>query len=226
MEPGLHPGCDVDVGGEVGLHVVQEVIDCCVAPSESVEVALETALETGLSQHEDELFDQGCTFGVGNSVEVVEGDIGVGDWSSDGMSPVISFIFLVAPGFPVSEVHVRRFKGGDEGIIDFVKDEMRNKVGKTLVEPEIVPPIHGDEIAEPVMRQLMHEGICKIIVVVLCRVGLKHFFLVVGDKSGIFHGPVGVISNPDLIVFFEGEGHAEEILEKRHRFLCDIEDEI
>ena len=84
------------------------------------------------------------------------------------MSPVISLIFLVAPGFPVSEVHVRRFKRGDEGVIDFVKDEMRNKVSKTLVEPEIVPPIHGDEVTEPVMRQLMHEGICKIIVVVLC----------------------------------------------------------
>ena len=128
------------------------------------------------------------------------------------MSTIISLVFFVAPGFAISEVHVGRFKRGDEGIINFVKDKVRNKVSEAFIEPEIVPPIHGDKVAEPVMRQLMHEGIGKIVVVVLGGVGLKHFFLVVGDKSCIFHGPVGVISHPNLIILFEREGHPEEIL--------------
>ena len=97
------------------------------------------------------------------------------------MSTVISLVFLVAPGFSISEVHVGGFKRGDEGIINFVKDEMCDKISKALVEPEVVPPIHGDEVAEPVMRQLVYKGVGKIVVVVLGGVGLKHFFLVVGN---------------------------------------------
>ena len=72
------------------------------------------------------------------------------------MSAVIPLIFLVAPGFTVSEVHVGRFKRGDEGVINFVKDEVRDKVSEAFIEPEIVPPIHGDKVAKPVMRQLVH----------------------------------------------------------------------
>ena len=97
------------------------------------------------------------------------------------MSTVISLVFLVAPGFSISEVHIGGFKRGDERIIDFVKDEMCDKISKTLIEPEVVPPIHGDEIAEPMMRQFVHKGIGKIVVVILGGVGLKHFFLVVGN---------------------------------------------
>ena len=102
------------------------------------------------------MFDQGCPFGVGDSVEVVQSHVGIRDGSSDGMSTVISLVLLVAPGLAISEVHVGRFKRGDEGVINFVKDEVRDKVSEAFIEPEIVPPIHGDKVAKPVMRQLVH----------------------------------------------------------------------
>ena len=34
----------------------------------------------------------------------------------------------------------------------------RHPAGETLVQPEIVPPGHGDQIAEPLMRHFMRDG--------------------------------------------------------------------
>lgn len=38
---------------------------------------------------------------------------------------------------------------------------MRDEICKALVEPEIIPPLHSDQIAEPVMSQLMRNGVSK-----------------------------------------------------------------
>lgn len=48
----------------------------------------------------------------------------------------------------------------DERAVDLAEGELRNEISETLIEPQIVPPVHGDKIAEPMMSQLVSESVC------------------------------------------------------------------
>jgi hypothetical protein len=39
-----------------------------------------------------------------------------------------------------------------------VQEEEGEEGGKTLMEPHVVPPFHGDQVAYPVMGQFMRDG--------------------------------------------------------------------
>jgi hypothetical protein len=36
-------------------------------------------------------------------------------------------------------------------LLDFLKTEITNVIGETLIEPQIIPPLHSHEISEPMM---------------------------------------------------------------------------
>jgi hypothetical protein len=65
-------------------------------------------------------------------------------------------VFGVAPAFAGVERREARvvFQGGDF-VFDFLQAEVADEVGETLVEPEVVPPFHGDEVSEPVVGQFV-----------------------------------------------------------------------
>jgi hypothetical protein len=41
----------------------------------------------------------------------------------------------------------------------FILAYIRHEVGEGFVEPKIIPPLHGDEVAEPHVGDLMQEGV-------------------------------------------------------------------
>lgn len=40
--------------------------------------------------------------------------------------------------------------------------------GETLVEPQLTPPVHGDEITEPLMCKLVSNYVCYPIAIAVC----------------------------------------------------------
>jgi hypothetical protein len=40
---------------------------------------------------------------------------------------------------------------------------------KTLVEPQLTPPIHSDEVAEPLVSKFVGDDICDPVAVAVCR---------------------------------------------------------
>ena len=40
---------------------------------------------------------------------------------------------------------------------DVVGGKILHPRGKALVEPEVVPPLHGDQVAEPLVRELVGD---------------------------------------------------------------------
>lgn len=58
----------------------------------------------------------------------------------------------------------------DEGGVDLGEAKVSDEISKALVEPEVVPPLHGDQVAEPVVRQLVDHNAGEVEVVVLSRV--------------------------------------------------------
>lgn len=52
-----------------------------------------------------------------------------------------------------------------------VNREPAHPSGKTLVEPQLVPPVHGDQVTEPLMRKLVGNNVSYPVTVAICRCG-------------------------------------------------------
>ena len=97
---------------------------------------------------------------------------------------------------------------------------MADVLGKTFVEPEIVPPFHGDQISKPVMGQLMDNRICEGEQPFLRHFVLEEIKIVEGDKSSILHGSPLVLMCKNLVIFGEGVLIAKIFLEEIHGLYC------
>lgn len=42
---------------------------------------------------------------------------------------------------------------------DVFKTIVTDEISKTLIKPEIIPPLHGDKITEPMVCQLVRDGV-------------------------------------------------------------------
>ncbi len=91
---------------------------------------------------------------------------------------------------------------------------MTDVLCKTLIEPKIIPPLHGDKITKPVMRQLMDNGVAKGEHTLIGNPVLKEIQIIKCDNTGIFHGAPLVLMGKDLIILGKGIGTAEIFLEE------------
>ena len=95
-----------------------------------------------------------------------------------------------------------------------VADAVAHPVGEALVEPDVVPPGRGHEIAEPLVRQLVRDDHSERLLVAGRRARLqKDDAVAVGVGAGILHR-AGHDRSADLIELGEREGLAEIFLEQ------------
>ncbi len=96
--------------------------------------------------------------------------------------------------------------------IEFVGGLVLHPGGEALVEPDIVPPAHGDEIAGPLMRHFMRD----VGVDAFARGGIGRFVVeqhaVIDERDGapVFHRTgFEIAGNGDQVQFRQRVGHAE-----------------
>lgn len=65
---------------------------------------------------------------------------------------------------------------------------VRNEGGKGLVEPEIVPPLHSDKVAKPVMRKFMTDDRSKGKHFAISDFFFEEAVIPKDDSACIFHG--------------------------------------
>lgn len=53
--------------------------------------------------------------------------------------------------------------------IQVVNCKPSNPGRKTLVEPQLTPPVHRDEVAEPLVSKFVGDDICDPVTVAVCR---------------------------------------------------------
>ena len=207
------------------LHLPQKVINRRVAPFILVEIGTERLRETFLSHKEQELFHGGRPFRVCDPVKDGLSDTGVDNRAADGMRGD-HLVLVVAPTLALEEGRhagfvVDRLAAG----ADLFEAEMGDEICEAFVKPEIVPPFHGDQIAEPVMGQLMRDGIGKGQHPFGGDFFLPHIEVIESDDPRVLHCPPLVLMRKHLVIFGEGELVPKELLEELHRFDCDFEDE-
>jgi hypothetical protein len=77
---------------------------------------------------------------------------------------------------------------------------------ESFVQPDVIPPLHSDQIAKPHVRHFVREdgndGLVRVDGGVLVVDGEKSF--AVRDGGGIFHGARGKIGEGDDVQLLEG----------------------
>ena len=156
LQPGQLPLLQSKVfEGQQFLHLGQKVVNSCVFPFVFVEIWAESLWKVLLSHQVTELLHSGCSLRVGYAIKNGVSHIGVGDWASYGMSSN-HLVMKISSSFGLVESGPRWLISQSLEIsLDFIQAEVGDKSGKGLVEPEIIPPRHGNKVAKPLMGQLM-----------------------------------------------------------------------
>jgi hypothetical protein len=118
------------------------------------------------------------------------------------MRGVISLIIRIAAILAIPEVEVG-FKA--KVVLQGLQTIAGHPLGEALVQPEVVPPHHGDVVSEPVVGELVGDHQTCDVVVVFGRVLWKHSRLVEGHDSCVLHCECSEFSDKYLIVFVKRE---------------------
>lgn len=142
--------------------------------------------EVLLAEPGDELAQCGGALGVGDAVEVEQGGRRVGDGVGVGGDGVGggALVGVVSPGFAGhSEVDPGAGEAGcfGEGLVAHV-------FGEGLVEPDVVPPSEGDEVAEPHVGHFVGDDHGAGLAFGVGDGGAVDELVAEGDESGVLHG--------------------------------------
>ena len=188
---------------------VEQVGERGVAPGVPVEVAAHAGEEGVLAEVGRELAQRGGALGVGDAVEVEQGRAVVGHRTGDRVGGREG-VGAVAPRLAGEREVLPRavVVGGAVG------GEHPHVLREGLVEPEVVPPPHRHQVAEPHVRELVGDDLGAEPALAARRTAPRDEVLVgEGDQAGVLHRP-GVEVGDEHLVVGRAEGHrpAEERL--------------
>ena len=217
LQPGIGPGLHITAGDLV--EHLQEVVQGGVAPLEALEVhtgGFDEGVEADVG---DQLLEDRGALGVGDAVEVLRCGLQVGDVSHDGVGGG-QLVLHVGPGLAV-------VGEGDPCILEVVGclgAEGTHEVCEGFLEPQVVPPLHGNEVAEPHVCHFVADGVSAAFEVVLGCAGDEDVVFGEGDQAGVLHCADVVFGNEGLLVLGVRVGVVEEVLEEVQAVLGDLED--
>lgn len=201
-QPGVGPGVDVAFGGvEQG---VDEVGEGGVGELVPGEVGVD-AEEVLVAEPGDQLPQYARALGVGDAVEVEQRGGGVVDGlGGDGVGGG-ALVGVVAPGLagdPEVGPGVMEAGGFGEGLVAHV-------LGEGLVQPDVVPPLEGDEVAEPHVGHLVGDDHGAGLPLGVGDGGAVDELVAEGDQAGVLHGARVELGDEGLVVGVEGVGLVE-----------------
>ncbi len=204
-QPGVGPGVDVAVGARG--EGVDEVGEGGVGEPVAGEVGVDAGEEVLLAEPGHQLAQRGGALGVGDAVEVEQGGRGVGDGVGVGGDGVGggALVGVVAPGLAGhTELGpgVGEAGGLGEGLVAHV-------LGEGLVEPDVVPPAQGDEVAEPHVGHLVGDDHGAGLAFGVGDGGAVDEVVAEGDQAGVLHGAGVELGDERLVVGVEGVGLLE-----------------
>lgn len=148
----------------------------------SLEVEAQPGRESRAAESGAQLLEHRTTLAVGDAVEVQEGLVGVSDRACDRMR----CWRIVFDQRPALQLHVELLPGG--GVLGpFGQAEGGGICGERFVEPEVIPPAHRDQVAEPHVGDLVEDDLGKVGHVAWCWRAQEDVALGVADEAHILH---------------------------------------
>ena len=168
-------GVAVRVLGEVGLHPAEEGLAADVGDQ--------------LDQHRRAL-------GVGDLVEVVLDRLEIDDVGRDRMGRR-KLILPVGQGLGAA---AERGPGLRRVLGPLADGEVGGPGRERLLEPQVVPPRHGDQIAEPHVRQLVQDRVPAVVERRGGHLAAEQVLIAQRDAADVLHRAAVVLRDEDLVV--------------------------
>ncbi|SIK30823.1 Uncharacterised protein [Mycobacteroides abscessus subsp. abscessus] len=207
LEPELRPCREVAPARR--LEFAQQVAQLRVRPRVRVEVGLQAREELGAADPGDELLEHRGALGVGDAVEVDLDVSEVLDGGDDGVG-ARQLVLPVRPGL----LDRRERRPGIGVLRRLGRGQRRHELGEGLVEPQVVPPAHRHEVAEPHVGELVEDGDRAALDECLGGPGAEDVVLEDRHRSGVLHRPGIELGDEELIVLLERVGHPELAFEE------------
>ena len=222
----VDPGLLQPVGGPRGevattrdLELAQQVGQLGVVPRVRLEVPPQALHELLAPDVRDQLLEHRRALGVGDAVEVDLDVLEVADGGHDRVRRA-ELVLAVGPGLLG---RVERRPGprpaGRLGLRDGA-----GPLGERLVEPQVVPPAHRHEVAEPHVRQLVQDRQRATLDDRLGHGRPEDVGLQEGHRAGVLHGPGVELGHEELVVLLERVGEVEHLLEAGEALPGDLHD--
>lgn len=87
-------------------------------------------------------------------------------------------------------------------------------ISKALIQPQVIPPLHRHEVAEPGMGELVKAGLGEVDHILFADWLLEEVFLIEDDQAGVLHGVHQELVHEDEVTFREGVWGFEQLLEE------------
>ena len=166
-----------------------------------------------------QLLEHRGAFGIGNAVEVLTGSFQIDDISDDRVGCRL-LVGGVGPGFaPDGEVRpsLAVFGAGNRGVGTHV-------LGEGLLKPQIVPPLRGNEVAEPHVSHLVEDGVGATCKLRSSSWAAMDVVLGEGHQTRILHRTKVVFRHENLVVLTPWVGVAKGAMVEGQTLLGDLED--
>ncbi len=200
--------------GDVALGVArqrpQEVGGRGVAMAVLGQVRAHALLEGRGAEPVLEHADDGGALGVGDAVEGVD-DVALAE---HGLADLPRAHQAVLAAHPVgARARLRlRVEVGAHG----VHRQVLHPRGEGLVEPQVVPPRHGDEVAEPLVREFVRDDVGVALLLPDGRAVVDVEVAVAeGDEARVLHGARAEVGHRHDVELVVGVRDAEPLLEPR-----------
>ncbi len=202
LQPLLRPAGQVPAGGR-GQRL-QQVAKGRIGPGVPAEVAAQPGQEVVQADVGDELLEHGGALGVGNAVEVDLDRSYVGHVRRDrvGRGKLVRLLQL-GEGRPGAAPAGRLGLG-----------QHRRPGGERLVQPQVVPPAHGDQVTEPHVRHLVQYRRRAGLAAEVGDPGPEHVVLKEGHAARVLHRAGLVLGHEQLVVLAERVAHRERAVEE------------
>jgi hypothetical protein len=101
--------------------------------------------------------------------------------------------------------------------------ETSNESGKSFIKPEIVPPVHGDEISKPLMSQFVHYHILHPGFLFSSGFGFEQNMFSVSNTTHILHGSEIIFGTDNTVNFGVRVRDVHEIIVERESVFSYLE---
>ena len=205
LEPLLPPAGQVAAGGL--LQRAEQIAEGGVAEGVVAEVVPQTGQELLQPDVGDELLEHAGALGVGDAVEV---HLDGGQVRDVGGHRMRRRQLVLPVGPRLLHVRERRPRLGVLGGLGLAQH--RGERRERLVEPQVVPPLHRDEVAEPHVRHLVQHGLGAPLVGRPGDLAAKDVVLQERHRARVLHRAGVELGNEQLVVLAERVRHAEVVV--------------
>ncbi len=201
VEPGRLQPLPAPVGQVTARGLLQcgeQVVERGVVESVGTKVIAQPGQEVLQADIGHQLFEHAGALGVGDAVEVHLDGGQVGNVSGDRMRRG-QLVLPVGPGlFGIGE--------GGPGLGEFGRFALaqhRGEGGERLVEPQVIPPPHGDQVAEPHVCHLVQHRLGAPLIGCPGDLAAKDVVLQERHRAGVLHRPRVELGHEQLVILAE-----------------------